>query len=408
MKKIMRRNCRTRLWLRVAVAVALSSSAWSLIIPHRSRSIGQKSSSLFVSKSHAEPKVQRVHRLEESTRSLLYPKTVGEWTSDQFQEAKAIVEVYAKRQNRRSAIVIERLLRRVVEERMAGNDNASGLDMAAMYTSAIRGWANSGEKGAAHRTEEILDYMQFYYERGDVWLKPQISAYNSVLTAYAQSRQHDAPQQTLRVLQKMIDWNTEGRTDVAPNKESYATVLRALAKAGGNDAPALVYKHLAHMEKLSQRGFPSVKPDYTCRNVYLSALSEAVTLGQLPGAQGARRAQDYLNQMLSSAHDDEKPDVWSFNMVINAWSKSGSWEMVERAEALVTQLEAYHVACDYSDKTRPNTNTYNCLIACYGRSSARDKAQRAHAVLSRMKLFAEKGINPTALPDTVTYNSVMK
>ena len=409
MKQLSCRNGARTWWLIVTLAVTIEYSTWSYsIIPFSSRASSSTRSALFVSEPHAESKVKRIQRIDETTRSLLYPEEVGIWSEEQFQEAKALVEVYARRQNRRSAIVIERLLRRVVEERIAGNDNASELDMAAMYTSAIQGWAYSGEKGSAQRSEEILDYMQFYYERGDVWLKPQISAFNAVLTAYAQSQQNDAAQQTLRFLQKMIDWNTNGRTDVAPNKESYAAVLRALAKAGGKDAPALVYKHLAHMEKISQEGFPSVKPDYVCRNVYLSALSDAVTLGSLEGAQGARRAQDYLNQMLSSTDKDDWPDVWSFNLVINAWSKSGSWELVERAEALVAQLEAYHVSCNYSEKTRPNTNTFNCLIACYGRSTARDKAQRARAVLNRMKLFAEKGINPAATPDTVTYNSVMK
>ena len=106
--------------------------------------------------------------------------------------------------------------------------------------------------------------------------------------------------------------------------------------------------------------------------------------------------------------------------------------MVEHAEALVTQLEAYHevqrkkLAVLHSnangdestptlliqqqaecDKTRPNTNTYNCLIACYGRSSLLDKGQRAHAILNRMKGLVETSDNLSVKPDTVTYNSVM-
>jgi hypothetical protein len=388
---------------------------------------------------------QQYHKLDERTRTLLCRSKRGQWTCDHFQQAQDAVKEYASRQNGRSAVLIERLLRRTVEELMAGNNDNATLDLVApMYTLAIQGWAKSGEQGGPQRAEEFLDHMMKGYELGDVTLKPEISAFNAVLVAYADSQQQDAPQQALRVLQKLNDWNAQGRTDVKPNKESYAAILKAYSKIGDHQAPDLVHKLLAHMEKLSQQGFPSVKPDYVCKNVYLSALLEAMGRGTLPGSQGARLAHDYLVQMMTSPDLDGKPDTWSFNMVISAWSKSGSRDVVEHAEALVTQLEAYHEVQrqqlaelhhdDFGEdsgetlnkrpstptllpqqqqqqaeceKTRPNTNTYNCLIACYGRSSLEDKGQRAHAILNRMKGLVETGVNLSVKPDTVTYNSVM-
>jgi pentatricopeptide repeat protein len=183
--------------------------------------------------------------------------------------------------------------------------------------------------------------------------------------------------------------------------------LRAYAYGGGTEAPLLVNKLLTRMEELSMKGFSSVKPDYTCHNVYLGALLGSITRDNLSGRKIVKQAEAYLQHMMASPDEDARPDAWSFNMVISAWSKSGDWEMTERAEALFSQLEAYHKASGYSEKTQPNTNTYNCRIACYSRSTMWDKAKRAHSVLERLKKMNEEGYDSALRPDAVTYNTVM-
>jgi hypothetical protein len=316
------------------------------------------------------------------------------------------MEAWSQRPNRKSSVILEKLLRRVVEEKISGNADAVGLDMTAMYTAVIRNWAKSGEKGAAQRAEEILDNMQSAYEDGDGSLKPNIETFNAVLLAYAQFQEDDAPQQAMRVLQKLHDLIHEGRTDVMPNTESYAAILRAYSAVGKKDAHILVLQLINRMEELSKEGFPSVRPDYKCHKVYIGALSRAITRGYVPGPEYAKKAESYLQEMMASPDENSRPDVYSFNMLISAWSNSGDWETTDRAEALLAQLEAYHVASGYSEKTEPNTNTYNCLIACYSRSTIQDKAERAHAVLERMKIMVEEGFE-SRRPDAVTYNTVM-
>jgi hypothetical protein len=405
-----------RQWVALAVAICLlTPSSWSFnspySIPRRRVSTHRQTIFLFSSASqtdadsNGEPPLDQFrlsqYHLEDTTSSLLKRNEIGTWTPDRFDKAQQTMIAWSERPNRRSAVTVERLLRRVVEEKIAGNKNALGLDMVTMYTALLQIWAKSGATGAAPRSEEILDTMQAAYEEeGDVSIKPDISAFNAVLLAYAQSQRADAPQQSMRVLQKLYDWNKQGKTDVVPNKESYTVILKAYANAGGQEAPSLVYKMIVHMEKLSQEGFPAVKPDYHCHNVYLGALLVAITQGTVPAPQGAQRAEDYLQQMMANESEDAKPDTWSFNIVISAWSKSGA---TERAEGLLLQLRNYHGVSGGFEKTRPNTYTYNCLIACYGRSTLRDKAQRAHMVLDRMKTMVEKGSGP----DVVTYNSVM-
>lgn len=344
--------------------------------------------------------------LECKSSELLKRNNIGTWEADKFQDVLDVMEAWSMRSTRRTCLMLERLLRRVVEEKLARNPNAAGLDMKKMYTAVIQCWAKSYEKGSARRTEEILDNMQSAYEEGDTSLKPDIKVWNDVLLAYASSKHKDSPLQAIRVLQKLHDLISEGKTDVIPNKESYAAILRAYASIGGVDAPLLVKKLLERMEQLSQAGFPSVKPDFRSHNVFLGAIASSISRENAPSSELAREAESYLQKMMASTDEDERPNTWSFNMVISAWSKSGDWEMAVRAEALLSQLESYHAESGYSEKTMPNTNTYNCVIACYSRSKLWDKARRSHAILERMKKMEAEG-KLSRRPDAVTYNTVM-
>ena len=305
--------------------------------------------------------------------------------------------------------MVERLIRRVVQEQIKVDAESSSvvIDMSAMYTSAIRGWANSGERGAAaQRAEEILDAMQQRYMDGVDGIKPKVEAFNLVLMAYSRSVLPDAPQKALQVLEKLHKWNTSGATDIAPNKESYATVLRAFAKTGKPDAPSHVKRLLEHLEELAQEvGYTSVRPDYMCHGAYVSALIDAMDRDYITGEEAATEAEAYVYELLSSPYEDARPDSWIFTMCIAAWSKSGSDQMVNRAEKLLQVFEDYHESSGRSEKTRPNTVSYNFMLACYSRSSLPNKGERARKVLRKMQELVKSGNNTYARPDVVSYNS---
>jgi hypothetical protein len=245
--------------------------------------------------------------------------------------------------------------------------------------------------------------MQAWYEAGDGSVKPNVEVFNSVIHAYARSRTIDAPQQALRVFQKLQNLNTMGKTDVLPNQKSYAGILLAHANSGGLDAPKLVKRLLDRLDCLSGGAF---RPDYNCHNVYLSSLVGIMNYNCVPRAETAEKAEKYLKEMLESSDENERPDTWSFNIVLSALGKSDGKELASRAEALLAALEAYHDETGRSEKTQPNANTFNNLITCYSRSTRRDKAQLARAVLEKMKKLSKQGIE-ACRPDHVTYNSVM-
>lgn len=344
---------------------------------------------------------------ERRTDDLLGYGDVGNWEQATLQTVAQVISMWARYPGRRSALNIERLLRRVVEEKMAGNDNVDSVDMLAMYNILVHSWARSRMNGAPQRVEEIFDTMLRLYEDHEIDFQPDISTFNGVLLAYSSSRGKDSPEEAMRVLNKLHDLRDEGRTHILPNTDSYSIILRAFASSEGSDAPALVLQMIRNMEQFSIK-YPSVKPDYKCHNVYLNSLLSLMTSENGNNHKVAQQMDDYLQEMLRSDDKDVWPSTWSWNVVISAWSKSGSGHiMAERGEALFAQLEKYHEMCRYSPDTEPVTHTYNCLIACYSRSSLPDKAERAQQILDKMKDLHVNHGKLNRRPDTVTYNSVM-
>jgi len=346
--------------------------------------------------------------LEERTRSLL--DASSSWSSLHFEKALCAMNGWSHRHSRKSALMVESLIRRFVQEQMKLKTHfASVVDMSAMYTCAIRGWTNSGERGAAaERAEEILDAMQKRYMDGVEGIKPNLEAFNLVLMAYARSGKSDAPQQALSVLEKLHEWYTSGATDVSPNKESYAIVLQAFAKTGKPDSPTRVKRLLEHLEGLSQQeGYASVRPDYKCHGAYISALLDASDRDYITGEEAANEIEAYLLELLESPYDEAKPDNWIFSMALAAWSKSGSDKMMGRAEKLLQMFEEYYERSGRSETTRPTTTSYNFMLACYSRSSLPNSGDKARNLIRKMQALVKSGDNAAAAPDVVSYNSVM-
>lgn len=167
--------------------------------------------------------------IEQSTYRLLNATNVGAWDERFFREAETIIKAWSKRQSKRAALSVERLLGRIVKEQKAGNPYADCLDMTLLYTNLVEGWAKCDDAGAAERAEEILDYFQKVYEDGDSYdpllCGPGLESFNAVIAAYARRGTDDAPQQAIRVLTKLYELIRDGRTTVMPNKETYARMF---------------------------------------------------------------------------------------------------------------------------------------------------------------------------------------
>ena len=80
---------------------------------------------------------------------------------------------------------------------------------------------------------------------------------------------------------------------------------------------------------------------------------------------------------------------------VNALAKSGDADAVERAEAVVRQVEEL-------DYVTPNSILYNSLIDCIVKSKRRDRASQAESILLKMEQMHRDG-NPDVRPNSYAY-----
>jgi len=91
-------------------------------------------------------------------------------------------------------------------------------------------------------------------------------------------------------------------------------------------------------------------------------------------------------------------DMWfntrSYNLVINAWAKSGSRQSINRAESLLRDMER-------SDRVSPDVLSYSGVISSIAKSKKATDAKKAEDILRRMSNV--NGVRP----DNVIFNQVM-
>ena len=259
--------------------------------------------------------------LEKVTRDLLNTNitVAGKWTKEDLRRLKKVVNIWSRRAGavpaERSsgtapALQQERLLRRVIEEKLTGNIYALEFNMTDIYSDIILSWSRSQRAGGRYRAEEILMEMQNAYNSGEhdgEDLKPTISSWNAVLNAYALSKSKDAPNHAMRVISKLYQLILDGKTDATPNHESYLSILKAFANVGGPDAPKRTLELLTRMQKLKEGGF-SLDVTTDCHNIYLASLVESMKAEKVSSSKTAHLADLHLRKMMEDPNPMAKPD----------------------------------------------------------------------------------------------------
>ena len=99
-----------------------------------------------------------------------------------------------------------------------------------------------------------------------------------------------------------------------------------------------------------------------------------------------------------------RPDLTSFNSIINAWAKSRDRDRARKAEAILHHMERQY-ATGRSD-LRPNVITYATVINAWARSGEVDAPQKAESVLRRIDQLYQEG-DDGVKPDVYTFTSVI-
>ena len=293
--------------------------------------------------------IHSVGRIGGTSSSSATPSTVVEncdeideaCTFDRFESANKILEgppgsltkevvdivfpllwSWGKTESVEGASMVERLLNRLEEEVVAGND---GLWLNHKhYTLAVDAWGKSGHENSSENAERLLRKME----------------------------QHAG--------------------DISPSRVTYNAVICANAKQGNMDRAASI---LAEMEASLD-----VQP---ITNDYNALLAGYARLGK------AREAEEVLKRMVDRCNlmgDTCQcvPDIYSYNILLDAWSKSNLPGRGSRAESI---LEALHVQSDNNEiPFRPDARTYGAVMCAIVRSNEEDSVERAQQLLDQAEV----------------------
>lgn len=156
---------------------------------------------------------------------------------------------------------------------------------------------------------------------------------------------------------------------------------------------------LRRMEHVSRKGSnPCAKPNIYAYNTVLNAWSKSIEKG------AAEKAEAILKCMELDC--DIQPDVYSYTSVIDAYAKSKNAHMA--AETLRRMENLYNATSDASVK--PNIRSYTSVIHAFGRAGSDDEPnnpEQAEATLHRMEAMHDFGHHDDLKPDTVCFNAVI-
>jgi hypothetical protein len=263
------------------------------------------------------------------------------------------------------------------------------------YASVISAWATSGMRAhAVSRAEELLREI----EDDDV-LEPNTVVLNAVMSAWVKSKNPAAVDRTEEILRQM-----EASTSCPkPDLISYNTHLHALsmhAKIPGNAQRA--DELLRQMEERCEDaggalGFALAPPNLFSYNLVIDAWLRSSE----PNA--AMRAAEVLRKLVK--RDNVDPDTFSFNQVLSALSRSSIKGATRMAEELLVYMEDAHESGVHPN-AKPDIASYTSVIVAHSRGGQEGAAERAQVILNQIKARYESGAE-IMRPNRVCYNALI-
>lgn len=227
------------------------------------------------------------------------PKNPGELSEEVIKQMVPAISRWGQRKDLGSAERAEELLERIIEENIARNPHA--ILTVAIFNAAMNGHARLGNPSGAQRILRRMEELRSKYDHL-AHLKPDVFSMSTLATAWAKSRSPEAAAKALNILHYM---DVE---KISPNTITYNAVLHALATGHQIDKAIIAEDVVKKMEDQSAVG-TDCKPDifsYQC-------LIQAWANTPLPGSpQKAEQILRFLDQQAEKGNTGLEPNVYCF------------------------------------------------------------------------------------------------
>jgi len=299
------------------------------------------------------------------------------------------------------------------------------------YTALIKAWAKSGEHRALHILMNTLKEMEakagittalldgklgVESSRLNAALIPDRVCYNLVCSAWSKSSHPHSPDEIRALISRMESLaKALHMNEFRPDTRTWNMLIHSYARLGKEPTAKEAKKH---------RGRGRSSPSTRSQKVEELALAAESVLKDMYD----RHLEQVKSGKDNNAEYTIRPNVTSFNGVLNAWSNlRGTDRAALRAEEILKLLLSTDGSVGdtatgdlpYVPGIQPDLVMYNTIIKCWARSASPEAGERAEAILWHMNCFigrnylfhpitkASRWSSDVVLPNVVTYNTVM-
>ena len=266
----------------------------------------------------------------------------------------SLIDAYAQKSDWDSAAQSERILRRLLEQYLSGEEGIPEPSVAS-WTIAISAWARlskKGFKGAALRAGKLLNYMEDLNDDGKIGFGPDAIVYVTCMNAFAFSKIVEGPSKAEEILDLTHELYLEGDETMKPSAKSIRIVLDSWIRSNTTDAMDEAELLLERYEDLLDSLGPPTEPvevlDDT-RDIYRTMLFGFAKKG-FPV-----QAKHYLDLMIQKGM---KPDCFCYDKVIEANTFLNDEGSYQRSYEVFQMMEERRQLGEVS----PNERVYTSFI----------------------------------------------
>ena len=191
-------------------------SGWKIIM----------SEAILTTKLHMSPSQESEPTIIESPSPSLSKDVPRKNTTEKPKNGKLNIN-NSRQKDKKGNAKLTRRKRRRYKNSTRERSIAKGRDPIISLNMNLDYLAKSGQRGAAHRAEELLLRIEALYSEGYYQVKPDSVSYNSVMNAYAISTDvDDSPKEVERLLKRMENLSHLGDETVKPTIVSFNTGKR--------------------------------------------------------------------------------------------------------------------------------------------------------------------------------------
>jgi pentatricopeptide repeat protein len=219
--------------------------------------------------------------------------------------------------------------------------------------------------------------------------------YSTLINAISKSGNVNASKQATDLLKKMINLFINGDLDEAPNAITYSSVMDAYAVDGDIDGAMNI---LNMMKDDYNSGNKTAKPNLRTYNILINAISKSDT------DDAPQQAEILLTTMIylySKRELLEGPNSFTYSSVMYAYAVQGDIDGANDVhEMMKNEFKSGNKKC------RPNVMTYSILIKAWAKSGKDNTPEEVEKILQEMKDLHKSG-DLVEGPNHITYTSMI-